>query len=244
MGIQLTGAFTMGANAGGGTGTLYTVDYTADLVSLNGYLSSITAELITLNAFLELNLSDTAAVIPRTPAASMLVQARALNLIAEVLSANMGIQEGTNGSISSLNTSLASISAAMSDIGASANIQLAQNMEKNAFEMQAANTAREEAGLPKVEVSHSTMSEKIKGTAATAVDVAAMTNTAGLVQSGINRATGFAGNMVSDYITAPAGSFIAEQWANTKKFFGFNTEAVTKKATAEAKIASNNALTG
>jgi hypothetical protein len=246
MGTQLTGTFTMGATGGAGTGLLYTVDYTADLQTLNSTIGGIATAIGTLNTFLEQNFSALAASgTPKSPAATLLVAASALNMIADIMSVNMQTNTETNGSVSSLNTSLAAIAASLSDLGASANIQLAQNMEKNAFEMQAANTAREEAGLPKVEVSHQNMAEKIKGTAATAVDVAAMTNTAGLVQSGINRATAAAGGLVSEYVTAPAAGYIASAAGTVKGWFvTAKAPEATKQQIVQTKVSVNNGLLG
>jgi hypothetical protein len=244
MGTQLTGTFTMGATGGAGTGQLFTVDYTTDINTLNGHLVNITTQLTTLNTFLTNNLSFAAAATPKTPAASLLVQASALNMIADVLASNLSIGEGTNGSVSSLNTSLASIAAALSDIGASANIQLAQTIEKNEFEQQATNQARAEAGLPKVEVEKKSLQDRIKNTASTAITVQSMTSTAGLVQAGVNRATATAGNLVNEYITAPAGNFIADSWKSAKQRFGFNVEDTSKKAIVEKKTAANATLLG
>jgi hypothetical protein len=106
----------------------------------------------TFITYLELNYGKPGSLIPGTPAAVQLAQARAINDIPPILTTMLDQQQKMVSAIEVIQNALAGISSQIASGVTTQQVAVSDQIKMNKFKKQSANDALDRAGLPPVEV--------------------------------------------------------------------------------------------
>lgn len=197
----------------GGTGTVTVIDTTANSI--------------------DLSLGSLAAFEAGSAANSLQKIADAITGVTDQQSINTGKITSIVDAIGSLESSLTTTNAILSQILATQQIALAETIEKNQFEQQATNAALKRNGLPEVKVETPNVAAQVQKAVSNSTVIAASAAASGAVTTAIAGTASYIAN-VSGITTAFK---TAQGWTQTKIADGLKAvglDSASKRAEAEA----------
>jgi len=236
MGVQLSNVLT--GNTGG---TIITVDYSSDFVTLNQNLANIItgladikAELVfidanitTLNSNLNSSIGATGANIPGTVSNSSVLAKDVLTVVAEAL---LSIQENQNEltqSLGQMTFAVSGISSATQESIAVQQLALADQLSTNEFQKTATKEALARNGIdpPAPRPIGTIIQEKVQE----ATTINATSSAVAFVSDKVNSGVSYASTTAVSYVGESAvGTWFAARWADVKKVFADPEKAVEK----------------
>lgn len=200
-----------------GTSTITTYDPSVDLgesgtiaVKLEALLSAINTNhgqiqtsLTNLSAAINTTLGVTGAGAPGNVSHSMKQALAQDELIIQALNRQVVVMAELKSAVTSLNTALNVLNTHAAGSVANERIMIAETATKNAFDQQATQTARREAGLEEVSVPQVQLDEQITNSVNNATIVAAQSKLTGFVDNTITEGFEYGAAKFQEYIGDP-----------------------------------------
>lgn len=203
--------------SGASQGTITTYDPTIDLsetgaialkidaltTAINTNHGQIQTALGTLNASINTTLGTTGASAPGNVSHSMKQALAQDELIIQALNRQVVVMAELKSAVTSLNTALNVLNTHAAGSVANERIMIAETATKNAFDQQATQTARREAGLEEVSVPQVQLDEQITNSVNNATIVAAQSKLTGFVDNTITEGFEYGAAKFQEYIGDP-----------------------------------------
>jgi hypothetical protein len=246
MGVQLSNVLT--GNTGG---TIITVDYTQDFVTLNTNLANITGELTfidanittlngnigTLTAAINTSIGVAGQTLPGSSSNSAMLAKDTLTYIAEILASMQQNQNDLTQSLGHIQFSISGVGSAMQEAVATQQLAAADQMSTNEFNKTATKEALARNGIeaPAPRPITAVIQEKVQE----ATTINATASVTGFIDDKLTTGLTYTGRVAVDYVSSTAAAgWIASKWTATKQWFGFKSAEVQRIATVNTAMAT------
>jgi hypothetical protein len=248
MGVQIPNTL-----AGQTTGTIVTVDYTADftalntslgtinttLTAINTNLTAVNTNLVSLTAAIELSIGATGAVVPGSVAYSSDAAVGWIAGVSETLGKMWDQQGKLVSAVGQVQMATSSLGSAMQESVAVQQIVAADQMSTNEFNKSATKEALARNGItpPAPRPITEVISEKINE--ATSINLA--TSATGFISDKLTRGLELAGTFASNlFVQSFTGSYVSRKWTAFTDYLTDVTAGIDK-AELEAQKALSKA---